>query len=70
MTGFSVAYSWVTKLYLPIVLLGLPNVLRATRSRSVRNGSQTSTEDFWKRSKEVDTSFHHAKAFGNNIQMA
>jgi hypothetical protein len=36
------------KLYLPIALLGLSNVLCATRSRSVRYGSQTSTEDFLK----------------------
>jgi hypothetical protein len=25
---------------------------------------------FLKRSKEVDTSFHHAEAFGNNIRVA
>jgi hypothetical protein len=32
--------------------------------------SQTSTEDFLKRSKEVDTSFHHAVAFGNKTRVA
>jgi hypothetical protein len=25
---------------------------------------------FYKRSKEVDTSFHHTEAFGNNIRVA
>jgi hypothetical protein len=47
MTGFFITHTKVTN-YIYRLLYGFSNVLCATRSRSVRYGSQTSTEDFLK----------------------
>jgi hypothetical protein len=69
MTGFFITHTQVAN-YIYRLLYGFFNVLCATRSMSVRNGSQTSTEDFLKAFEKGGHFIHHAEAFGNNIRVA